>query len=94
MSDCMPTCKAYSFIRGGKVTADLSTDPRLALLAGCVADQQRAGFGNHIDLREARCPDCKEPGFNTGHGFWVFTCGAETLTDGEPCRPCPHRSKE
>jgi hypothetical protein len=64
-------------------------DPRLALLAVCVHSQQSAGFKNYIDLREVECPTCEAPGFNTGWGYWRFTCGAETLTCGEPSAPCP-----
>jgi len=67
---------------------DLSTDPRLALLATCIVSQQAAGFREAVDLRESKCPDCGSPGFNTGWGAWVFTCGAEWLTDGEPASQC------
>ena len=42
---------------------DASKDDRLACLAVCVLSQQEAGFGNYIDLREAECPECHEPGF-------------------------------
>jgi hypothetical protein len=68
---------------------DLSKDHRLAMLACCVASQQSAGFRDWIDIREAKCPDCNAPGFNTGWGVWRFACNAEIHSDGEPCEPCP-----
>lgn len=67
---------------------NLAEDPRLALLACCIADQQRAGFGSTLDLRQFPCPLCKEPGFNTGYGFWQHTCGAEVMSSGEIDVPC------
>ena len=70
---------------------DLSADPRLACLAVCVVNQQAAGFRNAIDIREATCPDCKASGFNTGWGFWRFSCGAEILIGGEFGEPCGAR---
>lgn len=65
-------------------------DPRLALMAVCVRQQAAAGFRNLIDIRQAACPECGAPGFNTGWGIFAYTCGAETLTDedggfAEPC---------
>jgi hypothetical protein len=71
---------------------NLADDPRLSLLAACVANQcTYAGFGRQgvIDARQSACPDCGAPGFNTGMGVWVFTCGAERLSDGDPAEPCP-----
>jgi hypothetical protein len=69
-------------------SVNLADDPRIAFLACRVADQQRAGFGSYLDLRQVPCPDCGGPGFNTGWGVWAFVCGAEFHTDGEPCEPC------
>jgi hypothetical protein len=68
---------------------DLSKDPRLGLLAACVANQQRfAGFKAVIDAREGHCPDCGASGFNTGMGVWAHTCGSEWHTSGEVATPC------
>lgn len=83
---------AWRFLRSQEAddTTNLADDPRIALLAGCVANQQRnAGFGLTIDIREAKCPACRAPGFNTGMGFWAHTCGAEYLASGETAEPCP-----
>ncbi len=60
----------------------------LAVLAVCIANQQRAGFGAYLDVREVKCADCGASGFNTGWGFWRFSCGLEVMTDGEPSEPC------
>ncbi len=68
---------------------DLSSNPRMALLAVCIKSQQDAGFKHTIDLREGKCSDCNASGFNTGWGVFKFTCGAEILTDGEMTTPCP-----
>lgn len=72
-------------------TTDRSDDPKLACLAVAVATQvTAAGFQRRlmIDLREAPCPDCKAPGYNTGMGFWMHACGSEWLSDGEPSKLC------
>lgn len=72
---------------------NLADDPRFCTMALCVLSQQDAGLKTKggtpvIDLREAECPDCQSPGYNTGWGHWRFTCGAEILSDGEPSEPC------
>lgn len=89
--DTLPTAKTYHYMPvsaddEGYVT-DLSKDARLSLLAACIADQQRAGFGDLLDMRQAPCPVCKSPGFNTGWGFFLHTCGAE-IGGGEIMRTC------
>lgn len=81
----------YRFMAG---EGDLSGQPRDALLAVCIAQQQAAGFGHVIDLRLAPCPDCKAPGFNTGWGFWRHVCGAEILSGGETSTACPTRAEQ
>jgi len=45
---------------------------------------------NHglIDNRVAECPSCGALGMNTCWGFWLFTCGAEVMPDGEISKPC------
>lgn len=68
---------------------NLAEDPVIACLLTAVANQQAAGFKNYIDARQAPCPTCGKPGFNTGWGFWQFVCGAEFHADGTPCEPCP-----
>lgn len=65
---------------------NLALDPKLALLAVCVVNQQR--FTNTIDLRQAKCLKCGAVGYNTGWGFWRFTCGAGIFPDGEFAAPC------
>lgn len=75
----------FRFLAGA---GDLSGDERISLLAGCIANQQRAGFRDAIDIREAHCPHCDAPGFNTGWGFYRFTCGLEVLSDGEESSGC------
>jgi hypothetical protein len=57
------------------------------LLTECLSAQRDAGF-TFEDRREEKCPDCKAPGYNTGWGYWAFTCGAEILTCGEIDVPC------
>ncbi|MCP5087904.1 MAG: hypothetical protein GY952_14015 [Rhodobacteraceae bacterium] len=84
----MAETEVIKFMAGG---GDLSEDPKLALLATCIINQQRAGFKNVVDLREELCPDCNAPGFNTGWGFLRFTCGAEILSCGEEAEPCGER---
>lgn len=82
----------YSFLKGGTAQgfkANYADDNKIRLLACCVVTQQEAGFGATIDLREVPCSNCKAPGFNTGWGYWAHTCGATTLTDGEPDEACP-----
>jgi hypothetical protein len=72
---------------------NLADDERLALFAVCIAHQQNAGFKTYIDARQVECPECNSPGFNTGWGYWAFTCGGELLSDGtcwsEPCGRTP-----
>ena len=58
-------------------------DPKIKHLAACVADQQRAGFKDLIDLREVQCPDCGAPGYNTGWGFFSYLCGAEAVGEDD-----------
>jgi hypothetical protein len=84
--------RRWRFLRAGPDSGlvNLADDPRLALLAACVANQHTyGGFRDVIDARQSACPDCAAPGFNTGMGVWVFTCGAERLSDGDPAEPCP-----
>lgn len=57
------------------------------LLTECLDAQRKAGFKSE-DRREAKCPDCGAVGFNTGWGYWHFTCSAEILTCGEIDVPC------
>lgn len=62
---------------------------RLNALAAAVVNQQAAGFGEYIDTREVHCANCGASGFNTGWGYWHFSCGLELLSDGEgECSPC------
>lgn len=81
--------KAYRFAKSVEGAPSLHTDPKIALLACCVADQQRAGFKEYLDLRQFECPVCDAPGFNTGWGVVAYTCGAEYHGDGEAANPCP-----
>lgn len=69
-----------------------SEQPALACLAYCVANQQRAGFKDYIDLRQVPCPSCGAYGYNTGWGLFQFACGAEIISgeDGHFIAPCPH----
>jgi hypothetical protein len=86
--------EAWRFLRdrGGNNLAD---DPRLSLMAACVANQQRfANFRNAIDIREFKCHVCGSAGFNSGMGVIVHTCGAEWLPDGEAAAACPHEGDE
>lgn len=86
----------WLFLRAkeGDNMTDNASDARLSLMAACVANQQRfAGFKSVIDIREAQCPDCKAPGFNTGMGVWLFTCGAEILSGGTPDVPCGNEGR-
>ncbi len=90
----MPNDEEYRFAGLSKDNANagaknLATDPRLALLAVCIASQQSAGFKTYLDLREVPCRDCGASGFNTGWGYWRHECGAEFLSDGEESEPCP-----
>lgn len=80
----------YTFLRSMPGRPDHAADPTMALMAICVAEQQRAGFGTTIDLRHFECPSCRGAGFNSGWGFFRFTCGAEILTgdDGDITNPC------
>lgn len=84
----------YRFMKGVDGAPSLHADARLALMAVCVATQQSAGFGPVIDVREAKCPICRAPGFNTGWGVFRHTCGAEYHNDdeGTTAEPCPKRA--
>jgi hypothetical protein len=84
----------FRFAPDGEGTVNLASDERLALLAVCVAHQQKAGFRAYLDLRQASCPDCGAPGFNTGWGAWMHTCGSEWNGDGEQFEPCSHAKPE
>ena len=86
--------EGFKFMAGSDSALSLHRDPKLALLASCIANQQKAGFKNVIDMREAKCAVCEAPGFNTGWGFFAFTCGAEILNDeeGTPSTSCPHET--
>lgn len=78
------------FLKG---EGDLSGDPRLAQMAKCIVWQQDAGFRNRIDLREAKCPHCGASGFNSGWGYFSFSCGREVMPDGEETEPCSSPKK-
>lgn len=47
-----------------------------------------------IDERVTHCPQCNAPGMNTCWGYWLFTCGAEVMPDGEITEPCCSPSTE
>lgn len=74
----------YRFSELGEVSE------RDRLLAASIANQQRAGFDNLLDIREHNCPDCNAPGFNSGWGVIDFTCGSSWLAgdDSECAIPC------
>jgi hypothetical protein len=94
MSDAPePNAEHFRFAREDGCE-NLADDRRLATLAVCIAHQQRAGFKNYLDLRVVKCPRCDADGFNTGFGFWRFSCGAEILSDGTPGEPCPSQEAE
>ena len=81
----------YKFLKGGLdqgFSQNYSDDVKMRLFACCVVSQQEAGFGSTIDLRETKCPRCDASGFNTGWGYWAFTCGAEILSDGTKSKSC------
>lgn len=78
----------FRFAPHDQIAAAADQD-RLNCLAACIANQQKAGFGAYLDVREANCETCGAAGFNTGWGFWNFACGAEVLTCGEGTVPCP-----
>lgn len=80
--------KPFGFAPDTDGTTNLAHDPRLQLLACCIVHQQHAGFRGYIDLREVPCHDCGAPGFNTGFGYFLHTCGAEILSDGTQVEPC------
>lgn len=61
---------------------------RLNMLAVAVMHQQSAGFVTYVDVREMKCAECGSSGFNTGLGYWQFSCGLEVLSDGDECAPC------
>lgn len=85
------TTNEMKFLSGGVnegFTVNHAEDPKIALLAVCVAHQQKAGFKNAIDIRETACPECKAPGFNTGWGVFLHTCGCEMHPDGTEAAPC------
>lgn len=77
----------YQFAADDGASTNLASDPKIASLASCIANQQRAGFKTLLDLRQASCPQCRAPGFNTGWGYFAFTCGAEVSGD-EMMAPC------
>ena len=79
----------YQFAKAeeGSGFTDLSTDPLASILAVCIASQQSANFGNHLDVRRTDCPDCGAPGFNGGWGALLFSCGAE-IVDGDMSESC------
>lgn len=81
----------FRFVASLAGTPNLADDPRLALMAACVANQQRAGFGSLIDIRQFTCPGCKSAGFNTGWGCVEFVCGAEAADD-EMMTTCPQEA--
>lgn len=92
------TVRGFKFLRDidGGIDNNLALDGKIALLASCVADQQKAGFGNVLDLRQAECPQCRAPGFNTGWGYWAHTCGAEIIGGEDPqfSEPCGAKRKD
>lgn len=93
MADALPIAAPYRYAKLTEKAAtdglvNLADEPRLALLAVCIAEQQHAGFRDHLDLRQAACPDCNSPGFNTGWGYWLFVCGTEILTSGDVDKSC------
>ncbi len=80
---------SYRVMADGEGFENLAHDPKLLLLAECIADQQTAGFGNVLDLRQAPCPECGAPGFNSGWGFFRHTCGADVTNGEDPdCSGC------
>lgn len=80
--------KGYIFAPSIEGAPSLHDDDRLALLAKCVADQQRAGFKEYLDIRQFQCCRCHAPGFNTGWGVIEYTCGATMHSDGEWADEC------
>lgn len=81
--------RPFRFLRSAPGEVNLVESASTKLLAECVVWQQRAGFGDVIDLRQIDCPACHSHGYNTGFGYIKFECGAEMLTDGEDSKPCP-----
>lgn len=80
----------FQFAPASDGVPSLADDSKIGLLTICIAHQQAAGFGIYIDAREFKCPSCQAPGFNTGFGYFKFTCGAEVLTvDGDFTEACP-----
>lgn len=57
----------------------------------CIEAQKRAGFPAP-DERVVKC-ECGAAGYNTGWGWWAFECGAEIISDGTVCEPCPHEPR-
>lgn len=82
----------YRFFRGEVGAPNAADDPRIAILACCVADQQRAGFKHRIDLRELRC-SCGASGFNTGWGFWRFALRRSDDAGRRGVRAMPERRR-
>ena len=74
--------KEYRFAPSIDGAPSLHIEDRLALMAKCIADQQRAGFGEYLDIRQFECCGCGAPGFNTGWGVTEYTCGASVHSDG------------
>jgi hypothetical protein len=85
--------RAFRFARSERGQISLHKDKKVALLAVCVAYQQAAGFRNYLDLRQFDCPHCAAPGFNSGWGFTIYTCGAEYCSDGSPSVECKKRRR-
>ncbi len=87
--------ETVSFMKGARRHGwerNLADDPTMKCLATCIVSQQAAGFktkrGPLVDLRQMACPTCGSPGFNTGWGYFLFSCGEEVLSDGEARRQC------
>lgn len=80
--------RPFRFLRSHAGETNLVENDSTKLLAECIVWQQRAGFGDAIDLRQTDCPTCHAHGYNTGWGYLAFTCGSEILTDGEESKPC------
>lgn len=78
------------FAAHDEMAPEAADQNRLNCLAAAIANQQRAGFKDYLDTREMHCACCQASGFNTGWGFWEFSCGMTILSDGEQDEPCPH----
>lgn len=80
--------RPFRFLRSQAGETNLVEHDSTKLLAECIVLQQRAGFGDVIDLRQVDCPTCHAHGYNTGFGYVAFTCGAEMMPDGELSKEC------